>query len=154
MTSYFVDSSALVKRYVPERGTVWIRSITSRSTGHTIVVAQITQVEVFSGICRRKRENLVPVRAVQTIRLLLTRHTRREYLVVGLSESIIQRAEDLLENPPLRAYDSIQLASALTANASLTAAGLPALTFVSADIQLLSAATAEGLPVDDPNNHP
>jgi hypothetical protein len=29
-TAYFVDSSALVKRYVVETGTAWVRSITRR----------------------------------------------------------------------------------------------------------------------------
>jgi uncharacterized protein len=60
----------------------------------------------------------------------------------------------LLDMHPLRAYDAIQLASALAANTKLSVAGLPASIFVSADVQLLSVAIAEGLTVDDPNTHP
>ena len=48
----------------------------------------------------------------------------------------------------------LQLVSALSANAALIAAGLPALTFLSADNRLLNAAQTEGLATDNPNIHP
>jgi predicted nucleic acid-binding protein len=74
-------------------------------------------------------------------------------MVVAVTAPIIQRAEDLLDIHPLRAYDAIQLASALAARTRLTEAALAPLVFVSADVQLLAAATAEGLTVDNPNTH-
>jgi predicted nucleic acid-binding protein len=154
VSHYFLDSSALIKRYVAEQGAAWIQAISSPSAGNTIVVAPITQVEVFSGVSRRRRENVISARTAQAIRLLLHRHVRREYMVVELTAPLIQRAEDLLDKHPLRAYDSIQLASAQIVNSLLTAAGLAPLVFVSADTRLLTAATAEGLTVDDPNVHP
>ena len=150
---YFLDSSALIKRYITEQGTVWVRSITAPSAGHTIILAQITQVEIFSGVFRRRREGLIPPRTTQAIRILFHRHVKREYMVVELAAPIIQNAEDLLDKHPLRAYDAVQLASALVANARLTGAVLVPLVFVSADARLLTAATAEGLTVDDPNAH-
>ena len=45
MTAYFLDSSALVKRYVPEPGTGWVRTVTTPSAGHTLLVAQMMPVE-------------------------------------------------------------------------------------------------------------
>jgi hypothetical protein len=48
----------------------------------------------------------------------------------------------------------VQLATALRANELLTAARLTVLTFVAADSDLIAAARAEGLSVDDPNRHP
>jgi len=45
---YFLDSSALIKRYITEQGTGWVRSITPPSTGNTIIIAQVTQ-EVVRG---------------------------------------------------------------------------------------------------------
>lgn len=150
---YFLDSSALIKRHITEQGTMWIRSITAPSAGHTIILAQITQVEMFSGVFCRRREGLMPPRTVQAIRLLFHRHVKREYMVVELAAPIIQSAEDLLDKHPLRVYDAIQLASALAANARLTGAVLAPLVFVSADARLLTAATAEGFTVDDPNGH-
>lgn len=154
MTHYFLDSSALVKRYAAEQGTGWIRAISLPSAGNTILVASVTQIEVFSGVSRRKREGTISARSAQTIRLLLTRHVRREYLVIELTTEILKRAEDMLDKYPLRAYDSIQLASALVANARLTAKGLTPLLFLSADTRLLAATNAEGMAFDDPNQHP
>jgi len=151
---YFLDSSALIKRYITEQGTGWVRSLTPPSVGNTIIIAQVTQVEIPSGVFRRRREGLVPPRTARTIRLLLHRHVKREYMVVELTTPIIEEAEDLLDKHPLRAYDAIQLASALVANARLTDAALAPLVFVSADVRLLAAATAEGFTVDDPNVHP
>jgi hypothetical protein len=46
-----------------------------------------------------------------------TRILNQRYLVIELSDALVQNAEDLLEKYPLRAYDSVQLASALEANA-------------------------------------
>ena len=89
----FLDSSALIKRYITEQGTTWVRSITLPSAGHTIILAQVTQVEIVSGVFRRRREGLIPPRTAQAIRLLLHRHVKREYMVVELTAPIIQDAE-------------------------------------------------------------
>ena len=42
--AYFVDSSALVKRYVVEAGTGWVRGITRHSPSTVIYIAHITAV--------------------------------------------------------------------------------------------------------------
>lgn len=154
MTHYFLDSSALVKRYIAELGTGWIRSLVSSNSGNLIIVAQVSSVEIVSGISRRKREGTIAPRTALAIRRLLDRHIRREYRVIELTAQITQRAEDLLDVRPLRAYDAIQLASALESNTRIVAAGASPLIFVSADARLLTAATAEGLLCDDPNAHP
>jgi predicted nucleic acid-binding protein len=154
MTQYFLDSSALIKRYVVEPGTVWVRSITNRSSGNTVMIAHITQIEIVSGASRRAREGTLTPRTARAVRLLIDRHARREYMVLGLTPQVVQRAEDLLTVHPLRAYDSVQLASALESNTRLVAAGLSPLLFVSADVRLLTVATTEGLITADPYTHP
>jgi len=154
VTAYFLDSSAVIKRYVLEQGTSWVRALTTPSAGNTTIVARLTQAEIASGVWRRMREGTVAPRIARAIRLLVDRHTLREYLVIELTASIVYRAEDVLERRPLRAYDALQLASALEGNARLTKGGLSPLVFVAADRRLLAAASAEGLAVDDPNAHP
>ena len=153
MTQCFLDSSALIKRYVVEPGTPWIRSLTIRGSGNTIIIAQITQIEIVSGASRRAREGTLPTRTVRAVRLLIDRHAQREYVVIGLTPQVVRRAEDLLPMYPLRAYDAVQLASALESNTRLVAAGLSPLLFVSADVRLLTAAATEGLMTEDPNAH-
>jgi predicted nucleic acid-binding protein len=53
----------------------------------------------------------------------------------------------------LRAYDAVQLATALDLHKDWTADRLGTFAFVSADRNLNAAALAEGLTVDDPNSH-
>jgi predicted nucleic acid-binding protein len=153
MSHYFFDTSALIKRYVVEQGTSWVRSIVAPKADNTILVAQITRVEIVSGTSRRKRSGQISERTARAVRLMIDRHSSREYKTVGLTEQIIQRAEDLLETHALRAYDAMQLAVALHSNDALVAAGLPPLVFVSADKRLLDAAASEGLSIEDPNTH-
>jgi hypothetical protein len=55
--------------------------------------------------------------------------------------------------PRLRAYDAVQMATALDLHKDWTADRLGTFAFVSADRNLNAAALAEGLTVDDPNSH-
>ena len=55
MRAYYFDSSALVKRYIQETGTAWVRSLSRRGTTDPIYVARITAVEVCSAVARRAR---------------------------------------------------------------------------------------------------
>lgn len=154
MTNYFLDSSALLKRYISEIGSNWVESLMPPQAGNTIILAQITQAEVISAVSRRKRENIISARTARAIRLIMDRHFIRRYLVVNLSISIIRLAEDLLENHSLRAYDSIQLASALELDNRLKQLGLSGLIFLSADKRLLAAVTSVGFITDNPENYP
>lgn len=150
MSEYFFDTSALIKRYVIETGTPWVVSVAVPGSGHRVFISQITPVEVISGISRLKREGTVTGEEARNIRQLVTRHVRREYRVVSFTNRIIDRAQDLLEVYPLRAYDAVQLASAMDSNARLIEANLAPLIFVSADTRLLNAAASAGLQIHQP----
>jgi uncharacterized protein len=71
-------------------------------------------------------------------------------LLIDLDETVLDRARDLLLKHPLRTLDAIQLACALEAAHLFNIQP----NFISADTRLLTAASAEGLPTDDPNLHP
>jgi uncharacterized protein len=154
VTFYFLDSSALLKRYIIETGSTWVTSLTLPGSGHSLVIAHITLAELVSGIMRRRREGTITVVDAQSIRVLIDHHAQQEYSVMGLTPQIVHHAEDLLEAHPLRAYDAVQLASALEIHQRILQAGSPPLIFVSADQRLLTVAIAEGLQTDDPNLHP
>jgi len=53
---YFLDSSALIKRYVVEIGSPWIKTLTDSQTGNSLLLVRITWVEVLSAFARRQRE--------------------------------------------------------------------------------------------------
>jgi uncharacterized protein len=65
--TYFVDSSALVKSYVQETGTSWVRSITRRSPSTVIYIARITAVEVSCAIARRRKGRTITARRASSI---------------------------------------------------------------------------------------
>jgi len=135
VTHYFLDSSALIKRYIPEQGTRWIRSITSPSA-NIIFISHITTIEIVSGLNRRVRAGYLSAHHAQAICRVLDNYVSQQYVGISLTHQVAARAKDLLENHPLRAYDSIQLASALESNAALITARLPALIFLCADKRL------------------
>ncbi len=154
MTTYYFDTSALSKRYVRETGTAWIRTLVAPDAAHTLLTARITMVEVYSALARRKREGSVPPADCDVAAQALTAHSASDYDFIELELPIVRLARELLDRHPLRAYDAVQLASALVANRALLAAQLAPLIFLSADDRLNAAARAEGLPVDNPNTHP
>lgn len=53
MTAYFFDSSAIVKRYVPEVGSDWIRAIADPAADNLLIISRLTWVEVLSALARR-----------------------------------------------------------------------------------------------------
>jgi uncharacterized protein len=152
-TAYFVDSSALVKRYVIETGTPWVRGITRRSSSTDIYIALITAVEVTSAIARRKG---VTLSAAQASSLLsrFRKHLAGRYLPSQITPALVSDAMKLANTHRLRAYDAVQLAAALDVYRDWSANRFGAFVFVSADRALNAAATAEGLTVEDPNSHP
>ncbi len=53
MGVYYLDTSALVKRYVTETGTGWVRTITDPVVGHDIYVVKIAGPEGVSAFVRQ-----------------------------------------------------------------------------------------------------
>ncbi len=152
MAGYFCDTSAIAKRYISEIGTGWIISL-MRSANNEFAVAQITGVEVVSAIVRRHRGNfLTTAQADKAIHRFL-RDFNNSFGVIRIDDTIIRNAIYLAQTHVLRGCDAVQLASALSLNDSLSKLGLPLFTFISTDNNLNSAAVAEGLAVDNPNNH-
>lgn len=158
MVAYFLDSSALVKRYVNEVGTPWIQNLTSSRTGHLICVCRITAVEVVAALARRvKSGSLTPHDSAIAIAQFKA-EIARDYRIVELTPILANRAIQLAESHQLRGYDAVQLASSLVVRDELLAMGAISSAFpyilISADAELNAAATLEGVAVDNPNSHP
>lgn len=154
MANYYADSSMAVKGYVHETGSTWVRRLLAPSAGHSISTSWITVVEVYSALTRRIRESLLSQADYTVVSRDFRSRVSTQYQMIPLTVFIVERARPLLERHVLRAYDAVQLASALRANAALVRRTRPELTFLSADRRLLAATQAEGLAIDDPNAHP
>jgi predicted nucleic acid-binding protein len=151
---YQCDASAIVKRYVTEVGSGWVQALCDPAASHTIGIAEITRAEVASALQRRVREGSIPTDVSAELIRSLEAHSAMEYRLVPTDHTVISLAVALIQRHPLRAYDAVQLATALHVNETLVSIGLPAIVFVSGDADLLSAALAEGLAIENPNDRP
>jgi len=148
LSTYFADTSALLKRYLSEVGSNWVKGWFGGS--NIIYISNLTTIEMTSGIARRYRDGHISLAQRIQLERDFFLHVKSDYQVVDFDKAVIAQAINLVAQHPLRTLDAIQLACALIAAKTL---GITP-TFVSADNKLLSAAIAEGLPTDDPNKHP
>lgn len=154
MAAHFMDSSAVVKRYVKESGSAWIISLFTAVPANDIVIVALMGVEVVAALTRRTRSGTItPVDAAAACTLFVS-DLGVDYQVVAVTDNLLQQAMKLAQLHVLRGYDAVQLAAGVESNRFRIALGLTPLIFVSADRELNAAALAEGLAVDDPNVHP
>nr|BAL54295.1 hypothetical conserved protein [uncultured prokaryote] len=153
MGAYYLDSSALVKRYLQETGTGRITALTSPRSGQEIFIALVTGAEVVAAVVRQARAGRLSTGDATAIVRAFRNHFEAQYRVVLTVPAIVQQAMELAERHGLRGYDAIQLASALAVQQELTLYGAEPLVFVCADDELNKAAQAEGLQIENPNQH-
>jgi predicted nucleic acid-binding protein len=154
LSCYYLDASALVKRYVDEAGSDWLRTIIVPARAPLLFTSRLTILEVTGAIVRRLREGAMTEQDLAAARDAFRGDCLSEYQIMPPTMTIIDLGCNLLGRHVLRAYDATHLATALSAQAFLTARGYPSLTFLSADEHFNRAASAEGLAVDNPNDHP
>jgi len=153
MTVYYLDASAIAKRYLREQGSAWIENLVEQVEAHRFVSAAIVSVEVLAAIARAVRAKRVNPRQAQQTIARFSSDAQVYWRTWAITDDVLQRASLLTLRHPLRAYDAVHLAAALIWADDLADAGVAAPILVSADIDLLAAAQAEGLQVDNPNNH-
>jgi uncharacterized protein len=154
MATTYIDTSALVKRYVAEVGSAWVRRMVARPVHHVLYTAALTEVEVRSALQRLVREGRLDTAQAQRLTQRVTQHFTRRYQLIRITRTVVTQAGMLLERHPLRAYDAVQLACALTVRDGMHRRGMLPPLFVAADDALLAAAVAEGFVVDNPLQHP
>lgn len=154
MAAYYLDSSALVKRYLAETGSAWVQALCHPASGNELYLARITLVEVVSAVSRRRNGGTVS--AAQATRILdrFRQDWDTDFAIVEVTPTVLTNAASLTEGHGLRAYDAVQLTAAKYIHRRRNSLGLPAVTLVSSDLELNDAAGSVGVPVDDPNAHP
>jgi uncharacterized protein len=149
---YFLDSSALVKRYAQETGSAWVERLTDPQVDHRLYLARITAVKVVAAVTRRQRGGAFSATDAAALADFAA-DLAHQYRQVDITSRLITQAIQLAKTYALRGYDAIQLAAVLTVHVAREVQGLSRLTLVSADHELNAAAVAEGVLVDDPNIH-
>ena len=140
MTFAYFDTSALVKRYVRERGSARVVSLLRR---HDVLSSAITPVEILSALCRRKRDGeLSEENFAATLSRVQSERIRWELVEVG--ETVLSRAEEIVQGTvPMRALVAIHVASLL----AFQAASSIQISFVTGDARQRDAANYLGLGV-------
>jgi predicted nucleic acid-binding protein len=96
--AYFFDSSAIVKRYVTETGSGWVRGITDPTAANDVYVARIAGAEVVSA-CVRHNPPLTNLAAVLANFKFDFQH---QYQRLALTEQVVLTAMRLAELHRLR----------------------------------------------------
>jgi predicted nucleic acid-binding protein len=139
----YADSSALVKRYAPERACqltqVFIASASRLAT------SDLTRIEVVSALYRKARWNNPPELTLIQVNAAYMQLDAdwQQIMQIPVDEDLQTIAEQVVGQYTLRGYDAVHLASALTMRDLI---GEP-ITVATFDLELWSACQAEGLGV-------
>ncbi len=153
MTGYYCDTSGLVKRYVDEAGSVWVRALFDLEPRPLFVASHLMIAELTSAFNRRVREGGLSPQEYARLKAVFQNDCLADYQIVSVNRAVVDLSCRLMERHPLRALDAIHLATGLSVHQFLTERDFAGLTFLSADDRMLTAASAEGMGVENPNLH-
>ena len=146
MALLYLDTSALVKLYVAERGGERMVELASEDA-NSLATCATAQVEFHSAVDRRRRMDDLDEDEAESAVEGFSKYFKSEVFRYPLDDQTLDLACVLVHRYALRAYDAVQLAACLFL---LRLRSRDDLTFVSADRHLLTAARAEGLTVLNP----
>ena len=117
MNNYFIDTSALFKRYIHEQGTEQLDDIFKQDA--EIYISDITIIEVISNL---KRKNKITKELTNSVYKKIKSEffndiAQGNIKTSGFLSAAIIESVDLLDKSYLTPMDSIQLATALQLNA-------------------------------------
>lgn len=153
MSIYFTDSSAVVKRYLHESRSGWVRGLFVSTPPNEFYAVATVGVEVVAAVTRRVRGGTISKAGAARLCGVFLADLELDFDVVSVTDNLLRLAVVSAQMHGLRGYDAIQPAVGVETNRLLVAANLLPLTFVSADQELSAAARSEGLAVDGPNAH-
>ena len=136
----YLDTSALIKIYVAEEGTNTVQDAVSRASA--VSASRVAYVEARSALARACRESRIEERDLRQTVAEMDEDWKR-FLVLEVTDDLAQRAGDLAEEYALRAYDALQLASALILKCRVNSSVF----FLAFDQDLMQAAQSAGLDV-------
>ena len=107
----YLDASALVKRYLVERGSRETIALTADS--EMVATSIVSRAEVAAAMAKATRAGLVTRDRARSAQRSFIRDWP-DLVRVPVTEALVERAETLAWDHGLRGYDAVQLASALT----------------------------------------
>jgi uncharacterized protein len=159
MGLYYFDASALVKHYIVEPGSTWVREIVdnlspeSNIKANAVFISETTIVEAAAAFSVLHRTERIRRRTRDKAYGDMNVHIENQlWAIIPVLSRDFREAARLTQRYPLKAGDALQLAVAVR-YVQVLPESRQLLTFVSGDRTLLRAADAEGLVVDNPFDH-
>ncbi len=150
-TLYYLDTSALIKLYHQETGTVQVEAL-FEDPENSLVVSELAAVELYSTVARKVRTGEINGEAYTQVLQNFDEDCRLRFIVTPLNAAMTQKAKDLLQKygktSALRALDALHLGACAISQVE------DGLVFVCSDKRLLEIAALEGHKVLNPETLP
>ena len=148
---FYLDASALAKRYVVEQGTLVVNHLFRRVARDAMMCLTLGTLEVISVFVRKKNASAIPD---PVFRQAMTDFRSEvidaaNFTKIPATDLVVNAAAPLVAKHALNATDAVILRSVLDLVATLHPTG-DALVLVTSDQRLLRAAQAEGVLTFDP----
>jgi len=153
MTTYYLDTSALVKGYADETGSKWMRDLLDTPQTHSFYTVRLAGPEMIAALYRKVRIRELSRSIAARLARDFKTDWKRRYRILEIDAEIGNRAMELAEKHSLRGYDAVHLAAASLLHETRREAHLLDIIFLAADDDLLQAAKTEGLSTDNPNHY-
>ncbi len=149
MSAFFLDSNIIVKYYITEPGSNWVRSLIA-DQNNTCLISEITIVEVAAAFSQMRRAKLFGRTQMRNSFDRLQRDIRRGlFFAHPVNVDTLELATEIALTHAIKGYDAVQVASAALAEEWIGTEVI----FVSGDKQALRAAQLEALETDNPFTH-
>lgn len=151
MHYFYWDTSAFIKRFLPEAGTPVANHLFGRVPLNRMLSASVTMGELVSIVVRQRNAGRIPEELSADVMLEIEQsaidHPEFNWLDTAYDDS--RRSLSLILDHSINATDALVLRSALDVNTITQQIG-DTLVLVASDARLVRAARAEGLTVFNP----
>jgi len=108
----FCDTSALLKLYITEAGSEELKGLVQEA--EAVAVCRIAWAEAFAALSKRAREVPEDAATIEQAKAALAADWPH-FVVLKIDQPLVKLAGEYADTFALRAYDSVQLASAFEA---------------------------------------
>ncbi len=142
MSSFFIDTSSLFKRYIKEEGTDKLDDIFSEKTD--IYISDLTVIEILSNLKRKcEVSGEIDEKVYAIIKTRFLKDISKGILIsISTTSKVIVEGISLIDQKYLTPIEALQLATALHLNRSSQS-----IIFVCSDLKLAGMAGSYGLDV-------
>jgi predicted nucleic acid-binding protein len=151
VNQFFLDASALVKRYAVERGSDRLDHLFVSVDHERLICLMLGAAEVMAALVRKRNGGQLtsPLFLLAASRLRAEVVSSRSFVRLAATNKVISSSLDVLPRHPINSSDAVALQAALDYRDLVGEEG-HAVVFVASDQRLLRAARSEGLVTFDP----